>query len=298
MNPTNDFDPNIMQKLLQMYQKGEIPNMHPNQVNNNNQQNNMGNPQQMPMGNPQMPMGGFQQMPVGNPQMPIGGFQQMPVGNPQMPMGFQPMGVPYPNPMFMGGFQFPWGNPVNINPINPVQPPQSSNSNAEDWTLIFERKKDGQRINIQIPNDKTLLEACNRYKIKGNDMNASKFTANGKPLNENLIISQSGLNNNSVIQVESSNKPIMDFSPNADKYNLIFELKAGGQSMTIQISPDKKVIDAINSYKSKINIDGEMKFIFNGQNIDSSLNIRQAGLRNGSKILVITTKDIEGALNI
>ena len=76
---------------------------------------------------------------------------------------------------------------------------------------------------------------------------------------------------------------------------MIFEQKAGGQTLTIQIQPDKKVSDAINSYKNKIQYPGEMKFIFNGQNLNPDLTLNEAGLKNGSKILVIGTKDIEGA---
>ena len=65
--------------------------------------------------------------------------------------------------------------------------------------------------------------------------------------------------------------------------------------MNIQITPDKTVGDAINSYRNKIQIEGEMKFIFNGLNLDLRLTLKAAGLKNNSKILVITTKDIEGA---
>ena len=76
---------------------------------------------------------------------------------------------------------------------------------------------------------------------------------------------------------------------------MIFEQKAGGQTLTIQIQPNKTVADAVNAYKNKVLNQGEMRFIFNGQNLDTSLTLHEAGLKNGSKILVISTKDIEGA---
>ncbi len=58
---------------------------------------------------------------------------------------------------------------------------------------------------------------------------------------------------------------------------------------------NKKVSDAITSYRNKMLIEGEIKFIFNGQNLKPELSLKEAGLKNSSKITVITTKDIEGA---
>ena len=39
----------------------------------------------------------------------------------------------------------------------------------------------------------------------------------------------------------------------------------------------------------------DIEDFFNGQNLNPSLTLKAAGIRNNSKILVITTKDIEGA---
>ena len=65
--------------------------------------------------------------------------------------------------------------------------------------------------------------------------------------------------------------------------------------MTMQTTPDELVSALLQRYKGKMQYDGIMKFIFNGQNLDENLTLKQAGLKNGSKILVIGTKDIEGA---
>ena len=79
-------------------------------------------------------------------------------------------------------------------------------------------------------------------------------------------------------------------------WNLIFEKKNGSQTITVQISPDKKVSEAVNHYKIKSGImDEEIKFIFNGKQLNQSLSISESGLINGSKITVISTKDVEGA---
>ena len=277
----NNNDQNPMQKMFQMYMQG--------QFNNNNMPQNQGvganQQQQMPFFNQQ------QQMPMGNQQMNMGFNPAMFMGNPQMNTGFNPA-------MFQGNMFFPFPFfPQNVNQVNKVQQP---NQNSEDWSLIFKRKQDGQSLTIQISNDKTLAEAINHYRIKSGDMVSNKFTSNNKPLNLGLTLNQSGLANNSQIDAEQDSS---GFVPNnqfgnslqGDQLNLLFELKAGGQTMNIQITPDKTVGDAINSYRNKIQIEGEMKFIFNGLNLDPRLTLKAAGLKNNSKILVITTKDIEGA---
>jgi hypothetical protein len=276
----NNNDQNPMQKMFQMYMQGQFNNNMPqNQGVGTNQQ------QQMPFFNQQ------QQMPMGNQQMNMGFNPAMFMGNPQMNTGFNPA-------MFQGNMFFPFPFfPQNVNQVNQVQQP---NQNSEDWSLIFKRKQDGQSLTIQISNDKTLAEAINRYRIKSGDMVSNKFTSNNKPLNLGLTLNQSGLANNSQIDAEQDSS---GFVPNnqfgnslqGDQLNLLFELKAGGQTMNIQITPDKTVGDAINSYRNKIQIEGEMKFIFNGLNLDPRLTLKAAGLKNNSKILVITTKEIEGA---
>ena len=78
-------------------------------------------------------------------------------------------------------------------------------------------------------------------------------------------------------------------------WNLIFEKKSGGPTINLTISPEKTVAEAVSAYKIKSMQDGEMKFIFNGKELPYSLKICQSGLCNGSKILVISTKDVEGA---
>ena len=275
-------------------------NQQGNQVN---QQGNQVNQQQFPLGSPQGNQAN-QQFPFASPQgqqlnqqtvFVSSASQQQQTGTggmyqPQMYGQPQMWGVPnfYP----YGGFQ-PINPPVFPNPNPPAQPDQSPGGNF--WTLSFEGKS--APLKIQISSDKTIEEAINHYRIKSGDMVSTRFTSGGKPLAQNLKLSESGLQNNAVIHVEASNAPPQPqiFSSQGDRFNLIFEQKAGGQTLTIQIQPNKTVADAVNAYKNKVLNQGEMKFIFNGQNLDTSLTLHQAGLKNGSKILVISTKDIEGA---
>ena len=99
-------------------------------------------------------------------------------------------------------------------PQNPIQPPMQQNQlqGAENWNLTFERKENNERIEIQISTDKLLEEAFYRYRIKSLITTGIKFSFGGKPLNENLKISKSGLHNNATIIVENdsnNNNPII-----------------------------------------------------------------------------------------
>ena len=73
--------------------------------------------------------------------------------------------------------------------------------------------------------------------------------------------------------------------------------KNGNQTTNIRISSDSKVVTAINTYKLKVNMsnDEDAKFIFNGKQLNFDLTLAESGLMNGSKITVISTKDVEGA---
>ncbi len=87
-------------------------------------------------------------------------------------------------------------------------------------------------------------------------------------------------------------------SNNPNDWNIIFEKKNGAQIINIRISPDSTVQNAINIYKLKTNTqekDDEIKFIYNGKNLNYGLKISESGLINGAKITVISTKDVEGA---
>ena len=156
-------------------------------------------------------------------------------------------------------------------------------------SVIFKRADDNNRINIQIENNKTVSDLFNRYRLKTMEMDPLKFTLQGKPLNASLTLTEAGIHNESVITVDRVEKL------NPDLYNLKFEMKGNYNIITIQISPDKLVSEAISLYKTKLGEKEEdMMFIFNSKKLDKNLTIKGAGLRNGSKILVITKGDIEG----
>ena len=156
-------------------------------------------------------------------------------------------------------------------------------------SIIFKRADDNCRITIQIENNKTVSQLFTRYRFKTMETDPLKFTLQGKPLDESLTLTEAGIHNESVITVDRVEKL------NPDLYNLKFEMKGNYNIITIQISPDKLVSEAISLYKTKLGEKEEdMMFIFNSKKLDKNLTIKGAGLRNGSKILVIMSGEIEG----
>ena len=274
----SEFDPSSMQKLFQQMSEGKLP------INNNQ---NMGMNQNFNMNNPNMNMNnnfGMNNSNMNfNPNMPMGGFNQGMGMNPNFFM---------PNMMPNFGFGFvPPPFPFQNQNQGQQQPQQSQ---GENWTLIFERKYDVNKINVQVNSDDTVLSAFNKYRIKSLENVPLKFTFNGKPLNEALTLSASGLKDNSVIVVEKSNIP-------QDKpgfLSLLFEREGGYQNITIQIESSKTVREAIIAYKNKMglmNSNETFMLIFNSKTLDENITLAQAGLKNSSKILVIPTKGLIGA---
>ena len=278
----NEFDPSSMQKLFQQMNEGKLP------INNNQ---NMGMNQNFNMNNPNMNMNnnfGMNNPNMNfNPNMPMGGF------NPGMPMN--PNFFFNPNmPNMMPNFGFGFVPPPFPFPNQNQGQQQPQQSQGENWTLIFERKYDVNKINVQVNSDDTVLSAFNKYRIKSLENDSLKFTFNGKPLNEGLTLSASGLKDNSVIVVEKSN--VQQNIPGF--LSLIFEREGGYQNIMIQIESSKTVREAIIAYKNKMglmNTDETFMLIFNSKTLDENITLAQAGLKNSSKILVIPTKGLIGA---
>lgn len=218
-------------------------------------------------------------------------MQQQNMNNPNMNMNnmMNNQNMFYNNNMM---FNPGMNNFMNMNNTNQNQ--SQGQNNGQDWTLYFVRKYDNNKITIQINSGDTVASAISRYKIKSLEEIPLIFTYNGKPLNSQLSLSASGLQNNATITVEKgSSIPIK--APQGF-WTFIFEKKGENKPISVQVEASKKVKDAINSYKSKVNnFDPTMIFIFNSKTLNEEWTMSQAGLRDNSKILVITTGDIEGA---
>ena len=294
MASNNEQDQNIMLQLFQLYKEGKLPNFNPNNPNMAAGNNMPANPNMI---NPNMGMAGGMNPNMGmagsmNPNMGMGGGMNPNMLNPNMGMNqfFNPMMW---NNMPIGGFA---NNNVVQNPINPNPQPENQ-AQGQNWTLNFKRKYDNQNIVIQINSGDTVGSAFNRYRIKSLEENVSlKFTLKGKQLDGTLSLSASGLTDGAVIDVEKIGSGQIPAPAPPGFWSLIFERKGDNiASVSVQVESTKKVKDAINSYKNKVQNNGDMIFIFNSKTLQEDMTLTAAGLHDGSKILVITTGDIEGA---
>ena len=76
-------------------------------------------------------------------------------------------------------------------------------------------------------------------------------------------------------------------------WNLIFQ--STKNTVTITISEQKLVKEAISMYKLKTGTDEQCKFVFNNKELYPEMKICQSGLTNLSKITVISTQNLKGA---
>ena len=65
--------------------------------------------------------------------------------------------------------------------------------------------------------------------------------------------------------------------------------------VTVQCNPEEKVSDIIGKYRNLVNdYDDSKKFIFNAKNLNPSLSLVEAGIKNNSNIFVCRIKGIKG----
>jgi hypothetical protein len=145
---------------------------------------------------------------------------------------------------------------------------------TKNLTLHFDDKD--SRISIEVPDYIKFEEAVECYKRKLN----FKYYKKGKPLLLNLTIKENAFKDGDIINV----KKITLTSP-IQIITLIFEQKRRG-TVTIQIYNDKKVSDAINIYRNKMQLSDAI-FLFNSKILNPDESIINAGLKNSSRILVI-----------
>ena len=292
----NNVDQSVMQQLMKMYQEGKIPNMNPN----TNQNANMNPNANMNM-NPNMNM--YANMAGMNPNMMNPNMMNPNMMNPNMmdPNMMNPnMGMNnfFWNPMMNPGFNFmppQFPNFQNINP-NPNQiNPNQQQGGGENWTLIFERKYDNNKINVQINSEETVAAAFAKYRIKSLEGDIPlKFSQQGKPLDAKLTLNASGLRDNSIITVEK-NFP----QPSRPGFLTIILKREGDYSnISLQMEAHKKVKDLIQGYRNKMGLMKEEEkiiLIFNSKTLLEDKTLAESGLKDGSNVLVVCTQNIVGA---
>ena len=162
-------------------------------------------------------------------------------------------------------------------------------SGGENWTLIFERKYDNNKVNVQINSEEKVATAFSKYRIKSLEADVPLiFTLQGKPLDGQLTLNASGLRDNSIITVEK----ITSDPRRPGCWSLVFERKDENQFISIQIESSKTVKDAINAYRNKMgkmNTNENYILIYNSKTLIEDKTLAESGLKDGAKILVIST---------
>ena len=283
----NNIDPSVMQQLMKMYQEGKIPNMNPNTNQNANMNPNMNMNQNMNMNNnmninPNMNM---------NPNMGMGMNNFF--WNPMMNPAFQYMPPPFPNFQNMNQNMNQNQN-MNMNQNQNMDQNQQK-SGGENWTLIFERKYDNNKINVQINSEETVSTAFSKYRIKSLEADVPlKFTLQGKPLDGQLTLNASGLRDNSIITVEK----VIPQPSRPGFLTIILKREGDYQNVSLQMESHKKVKDLIQGYRNKMGLfkdEEKIILIFNSKTLLEDKTLEESGLKDGSHILVVCTQNIVGA---
>ena len=108
--------------------------------------------------------------------------------------------------------------------------------------------------------------------------------------NMNMLMPKNGMMNNVNFPIQNQ------IFEDSGGWILLFEFLNRKEIISIRISPDKFVKEAISAYLIKSNETDRslFKFIFNNHELFPEIKISQTGLANGSKILVIEVKDVKG----
>ena len=148
-------------------------------------------------------------------------------------------------------------------------------------------------INLQLTTETKFSEAVKQYQIKaGINLIEKKFFFNSKEISKDCdeTLAELGIENMSKIEVKSLN-----VSNCSDVIHVFFRCQ--GEQKIFQLRKNMKFSEVASIISDNIYYDeddGELKFIFNGQNIDYNKTLDEIGIRNGSRILILIPKNICG----
>ena len=134
-------------------------------------------------------------------------------------------------------------------------------------------------------NNPMMMDMCN-------PINMNPMMMGNQMMDINMMMNNQMMNQANMMQ--NLNK---DNSNNEgdDIWNLIFENQNDRQNHVVRISPQKLIKEAINQYRLLTMRNDKMKFIFNSKELFPEMKICQSGLKSNSRILVISTKNLQGA---
>jgi len=125
-------------------------------------------------------------------------------------------------------------------------------------------------------------------------MNMNPMMMNNQMMDMNMMMNMN-MNQMMMNQANIMNNGNSNNDEGGEQWNLVFENQNDNQSNIIRISPQKLVKEAINKYKIMTMRKDKMKFIFNNKELFPEMKICQTGLKDLSKILVISIQNLKGA---
>ena len=171
-------------------------------------------------------------------------------------------------------------------------------------------------VNQEISKNEELIKEAqfllSLLNIKKNFLFGQNFQNNNmnnifNPMQNNQMNMFNNINNNQFQQMmpiqsmqnKFNNNNMNDIQePKKEEIILLFEKESDGRSMmAIHCTPDDKLSFVFNQYVQKINSRSnrnDLKFIFNNSALNPSESVKEAGLRNYSRILVYDTHKVIG----
>ena len=207
----------------------------------------------------------------------------------------------------MGGIIMNQKNPLNMN-INSIKMNQTYDD--ERIEIIFEQEgKVNTAQRIKCFYDELIISVINKYFIKNRkDKGDCKFIFNGKKLNENLTVEESGITNFSKVKViikdylKNINYSGNNMIKSHNIKNIIFSFE-NIRDINIQCNYEETVGDAIKKYCTKINENHKSLFnncilIYNGIKINKKDLYSKIGIFFKSnyipRIIINSTQNLVG----
>ena len=190
----------------------------------------------------------------------------------------QMMGNMGPNMMMdntMGNMGMMGPNMMNMNMMN--NPMNGNNMGMMDQNMMNMMNMNNMNM---MPN---MLGMNGNMMMNQNMMNMGMPNMMGMPMgNMAAMGNMSGM----------GNLPGMD---DAQGWNLIFENQNDLSNIIVTISEQKTIKEAISMYRVKANRTDECKFLFNSKQLYPEMRICESGLKDKSKILVVSIQNLKGA---
>jgi hypothetical protein len=187
------------------------------------------------------------------------------------------MGMMSPNMMNMNMLN----NPMSANNMGMMDP------SMMNMNMINNPMNGNNMMNMMNMNNMNMMP--NMFGMNGNMMMNQNMMNMGMPNMMGMPMGNMAAMGN---MAGMGNLPGMDDSQG---WNLIFENQNDLSNIIVTISEQKTIKEAISMYRLKANRTDECKFLFNSKQLYPEMRICESGLKDKSKILVVSIQNLKGA---